>query len=122
MWVTADRYLGGRILPRKACRMDRKALKARLEARCREAIEQSLDRMDAAPRDNIIGGSEMQFREVWEDLKRVIYQELVQAKVKEADAAAGPRFSPSRGPRRSRPTDEVEGQGPAGSAPADGQR
>jgi hypothetical protein len=39
--------------------MDRQALRARLEARSKEAIERAMDAMEAAPMGNIIGGSEM---------------------------------------------------------------
>ena len=75
--------------------MDRQALRARLEARAKGAVERALDVMEASPIDDIIGGSEMEVREVFEGLKREIYEELVQARVEDAEAAAKPAFSPS---------------------------
>lgn len=78
--------------------MDRQTLRARLEARSKVSIERALDAMEAAPADNIIGGSEMQVREIMDGLKREIFQELVQARIEEAEASAKGAFSPSTSP------------------------
>lgn len=102
--------------------MERQALRARLEARSKEAVERALEVMDAAPMDNIIGGSEMEVRAVFEGLKREVFEELVQAKVEEVEAAAKPRFSPPAGPRGSGPAGALEGQGRPRAARAHRQR
>lgn len=75
--------------------MDREALRVRLEAKSNDAIEESLDAMEAGSLTNIIGGTEMQVREIMERLKRDIYQELVQARIEDVEAAAKRSFSPS---------------------------
>lgn len=98
--------------------MERQALRARLEARSKAAVERALDAMEAAPLDNIIGGSEMEVREVFEGLKREIFQELVQAKVEEAEAAARGAFSPSKDTTRSGAGGAVARQGRARAAGA----
>ena len=102
--------------------MDREALKGRLEAKSKEAIERSLDAMEAAPLTNIIGGSEMQVREIMEGLKREIFQELVQARVEDAEAAAKPSFSPSAGAQGTGPTGAVAGQRGSAAVRDHGQR
>lgn len=102
--------------------MDRQALRARLEARSKAAVERALDAMEAAPMDNIVGGSEMEIREVCDGLKREIFQELVQAKIEDAEAAAKRSLSPPAGGRRTRPAGALEGQGRSTPVPAHGQR
>ena len=102
--------------------MDRQALRARLEARSKEAVERALDAMEAAAMDNIVGGSEMEVREVYERLKREVFQELVQAKIEDVESAVRPSFSPPTGPRRTGPAAALEGQGRPGPVPAHGQR
>ena len=79
--------------------------------------------MEAAPMDDIIGGSEMEVREVFERLKREVFEELVQAKVEDVEAARrGGSFSPPAEPPRSGPAGAVEGQGRSRAARAHGQR
>ena len=97
IWAVADKLLWDTAgyCPKEVT-MDRQTLRARLEARSKEAVERALDAMEAAPLTDIIGGSEMQVREVFEGLKREIFQELVQAKVEDAEAAAKGVFSPSK--------------------------
>lgn len=102
--------------------MDRQALRARLEVRSKAAVERALDAMEAAPLDNIIGGSEMEVREIMDGLKREIFQELVQARVEDAEAAAKGVFSPSQGAAGPGPAGAVARQGPARAAGAHRQR
>lgn len=93
-----------------------------MEARSKAAVERALDAMEAAPMDNIVGGSEMEVREVFAQLTREIFEELVQAKVEDAETAAEPSFSPPAGPRGAGPAGAVEGQGRSGPVPAHRQR
>lgn len=102
--------------------MDREALRRRLDARSRQAVERALDAMEAAPMDNIIGGSEMEVREIMDGLKREIFEELVQAKIEDAEARAKGAFSPSQGPTGPGETGALAGQGAARAPRAHRQR
>jgi hypothetical protein len=102
--------------------MDREALRARLEARSKVAVERALDAMEASPMDNIVGGSEMEIREICDGLKREIFQELVQARIEDVEAAAKPSLSPPAGRRRAGATGALEGQGRSGPVSAHRQR
>lgn len=86
------------------------------------AVERALDAMEAAPMDDIVGGSEMEVRGVYEQLKREVFEELVQARIEDVEAAAKPSLSPPTGPRRAGAAGALEGQGRSGPLSAHRQR
>ena len=79
--------------------MDRTATRQRLEAKIKKAVEQAMEAMDKAPKNNIVGGSEVQVGKVMDQLKREVFEELIQTRVNDVEAEARSDFSPSGGPQ-----------------------
>lgn len=80
--------------------MDRRALRGRLRAKFDEAMDRSMDAVEAAPDGQWIAGSEWAVRGAFQDLMRECFQEILQAKV-DADsdpAAAAGSFPPGAPP------------------------
>lgn len=79
--------------------MDRAATRQRLESKIKKAVEQAMEAMNKAPKNNIVGGSEVQVGKVMDQLKREVFQELIQNKVDDVEAEARSVFSPPGGPQ-----------------------
>ena len=95
-------------------RMDKAQYLAAMQAECRRILEQVSDAVNDAPTGNVINGSEMQVRDLMEELRRKAYQTAVQMRIDSTESS----FSPSEG-CRGRGAQE---QGPVLPQRADGQR
>jgi hypothetical protein len=73
--------------------LDRTEYVARMQEECRRIMTQIADAVNEAPTGNVIGGSEMQVRDLMADLRRVAYETAVQMRVDSTEST----FSPSEG-------------------------
>ena len=72
-------------------RMDKAEYEARMQAECRRIMGQIADAVNNAPTGNVIGGSEMQVRDLMAELRRKAYETAVQMRVDSTEST----FSPS---------------------------
>jgi hypothetical protein len=76
-------------------RMEKQEYVARMQAECRPIMEQISDAVNDAPTGNVISGSEMQVRDLMEELRRKSFELAVQMRVDSHEST----FSPSEGGR-----------------------
>jgi hypothetical protein len=92
--------------------VEEKAFAARMQAECRRIMEGVMKAVNNAPTGNVIGGSEMQVRDLMADLRRVAFETAVQMRIDSTESS----FSPSPGRERAGETEQGAGQ------PQHGQR
>lgn len=73
--------------------MDKAQYVARMQTECRRIMEQVADAVNAAPTGNVISGSEMQVRDLMEELRRKTFELAVQMRIDSHEST----FSPSPG-------------------------
>jgi acyl transferase domain-containing protein len=73
--------------------MDKQEYISRMQAECRRIMEQVADAVNNAPTSNVIGGSEMQVRDLLAELRQKAYQTAVQMRIDSHES----NFSPSEG-------------------------
>jgi hypothetical protein len=94
--------------------MDKAEYVKRMQAECRRIMEQVADAVNAAPTGNVINGSEMQVRDLMEELRRKTFELAVQMRIDSHEST----FSPSQG----RGGQKAGEQGAVQPEHADGQR
>jgi hypothetical protein len=97
----------------RLCAMDKTEYVSRMQIECRRIMEGIADVVNAAPTGNVISGSEMQVRDLMEELRRKAFELSVQMRVDSHEST----FSPGEGPGE--PAGE---QGPRLPQHDDGQR
>jgi hypothetical protein len=75
--------------------MDKAEYVARMQEQCRRIMEQIADAVNAAPTGNVISGSEMQVRDLMEELRQKAFELSVQMRVDSTESTFSP--SPGRG-------------------------
>jgi hypothetical protein len=94
--------------------MEKPEYVSRMQAECRRIMEQIADAVNAAPTGNVISGSEMEVRDLMEELRRKSFELAVQMRIDSHEST----FSPSQGRGG-----EIAGeQGPLPPQHDDGQR
>jgi len=73
--------------------MDKQEYVSRMQAECRQIMEQIADAVNAAPTGNVISGSEMQVRDLMAELRRKAFEMAVQMRIDSTES----NFSPSEG-------------------------
>ncbi len=73
--------------------MDKQEYVSRMQAECRQIMEQIADAVNAAPTGNVISGSEMQVRDLMAELRRKAFETAVQMRIDFTES----NFSPSQG-------------------------
>lgn len=73
--------------------MDKAAYVLRMQAECRRMMEQVAEAVNDAPTGNVIGGSEMQVRDLMAELRQKAYETAVQMRIDSHESS----FSPSAG-------------------------
>ena len=73
--------------------MDKQAYVSRMQEECRRIMGQIADAVNAAPTGNVISGSEMQVRDLMEELRRKAFEISVQMRIDSQESS----FSPSEG-------------------------
>jgi len=73
--------------------MDQAQYVARMQAECRRILALVADAVNNAPTGNVINGSEMQVRDLMEELRQKAYQTAVQMRIDSHEST----FSPSEG-------------------------
>jgi hypothetical protein len=73
--------------------MDKQEYVSRMQAECRQIMEQVADAVNAAPTGNVINGSEMQVRDLMAELRRKAFEMAVQMRIDSTES----NFSPSQG-------------------------
>ena len=73
--------------------MDKQEYVSRMQAQCRQVMEQIADAVNAAPTGNVINGSEMQVRDLMAELRRKAFEKAVQMRIDSTES----NFSPSQG-------------------------
>lgn len=73
--------------------MDRAQYISRMQAECQRILGQVAEAVNNAPTGNVIGGSEMQVRDLMEELRRKAYETAVQMRIDSHESS----FSPSEG-------------------------
>ncbi len=71
--------------------MDKAEYVARMQGECRRIMERIADAVNAAPTGNVISGSEMQVRDLMEELRHKAFELSVQMRVDSTEST----FSPS---------------------------
>ena len=77
---------------------------AQMQAQCRRILERVADAVNHAPPGNVVSGSEMEVRDLFEELRRTGFEKAVQMRADSQESAFSP--SPGRGgsaPGRQRP-------------------
>jgi len=73
--------------------MDKVEYVARMQEECRRIMGQIADAVNAAPTGNVISGSEMQVRDLMEELRQKAFELSVQMRIDSTEST----FSPSAG-------------------------
>jgi hypothetical protein len=73
--------------------MDKQEYVSRMQAECRQIMEQIADAVNAAPTGNVINGSEFQVRDLMAELRRKAFELAVQMRIDSTEST----FSPSEG-------------------------
>jgi hypothetical protein len=73
--------------------MEKQEYVAQMQLECRRIMEQIADAVNAAPTGNVISGSEMQVRDLMEELRQKAYETAVQMRIDSHEST----FSPSGG-------------------------
>lgn len=73
--------------------MDKSEYVARMQEECRRIMGQIADAVNAAPTGNLISGSEMQVRDLMEELRQKAFELSVQMRIDSTEST----FSPSAG-------------------------
>jgi hypothetical protein len=73
--------------------MDKQEYVSRMQAECRQIMEQIADAVNAARTGNVISGSEMQVRDLMAELRRKAFETAVQMRIDSTES----NFSPSKG-------------------------
>lgn len=73
--------------------MDKQEYVSRMQAECRQIMEQIADVVNAAPTGNVINASEMQVRDLMAELRRKAFEIAVQMRIDSTESS----FSPSPG-------------------------
>jgi hypothetical protein len=94
--------------------MDKAEYVARMQEECRRIMGQIADTVNAAPTGNVISSSEMQVRDLMEELRRKAFELSVQMRIDSHESS----FSPSGGCGGESPGE----QGPRSAQRVDGQR
>lgn len=94
--------------------MDKAEYVAQMQGECRRIMGQIADAVNAAPTGNVINGSEMQVRDLMEELRRKAFELSVQMRIDSHEAT----FSPSAGCGGQAAGE----QRPLPAQPGDGQR
>ncbi len=85
--------------------MNKQEYVSRMQAECRQIMEQIADAVNSAPTGNVISGSEMQVRDLMADLRRKAFEMAVQMRIDSTESS----FSPS--PGRGGPSQGEQGAG-----------
>ena len=72
--------------------MDKQEYVSRMQATCRQILEQVADAVNAAPTGNVISGSEMQVRDLLGEFRRKAFELAVQMRIDSTESS----FSPSK--------------------------
>ncbi|HEY4329025.1 MAG TPA: hypothetical protein VGN88_04755 [Phycisphaerae bacterium] len=73
--------------------MDKAEYVRRMQAECRRVMEQIAEAVNSAPTGNVISGSEMQVRDLMEELRQKAFELSVQMRIDSHEST----FSPSEG-------------------------
>ena len=73
--------------------MNKQEYVSRMQAECRQIMEQVADAVNAAPTGNVINGSEFQVRDLMGELRRKAFETAVQMRIDSTEST----FSPSEG-------------------------
>jgi hypothetical protein len=73
--------------------MDKQEYVSRMQAECRRVMEQVAEAVNAAASGNVIGGSELQVRDLMAELRRKAFEVAVQMRIDSTESS----FSPSDG-------------------------
>ncbi len=73
--------------------MDKQQYVTRMQAECRQIMEQIAEAVNDAPTGNVISGSEMQVRDLMAQLRAKAFETAVQMRVDSTEST----FSPSEG-------------------------
>jgi hypothetical protein len=73
--------------------MDKQEYVSRMQAECRQVMEQIAEVVNAAPTGNVISGSEMQVRDLMAELRCKAFEIAVQMRIDSTES----NFSPSEG-------------------------
>jgi len=74
-------------------KMDKQQFVAKMQAEVRRILEQVADAVNDAPTGNLIGGSEVQVRDLMAQLRQTVFQTAAQMRINASEAS----FSPSEG-------------------------
>jgi hypothetical protein len=66
---------------------------AQMQTQCRRILERVAEAVNHAPSGNVISGSEMEVRDLFEELRRLGFEKAVQMRADSTESA----FSPSQG-------------------------
>ena len=73
--------------------MDEQEYVSRMQAECRRVMERIAQAVNSAPTGNVIGGSEMQVRDLMAEFRQKAFQTAVQMRIDSTESD----FSPSAG-------------------------
>ena len=73
--------------------MDKREFVARMQAEFNRIMEEVADAVNAAPTGKVISGSEMQVRDLMEELRQKVFQTALQMRIDSTESS----FSPSEG-------------------------
>jgi hypothetical protein len=73
--------------------MDKQQFVSQMQGEVRRILEQVADAVNGAPTGNLIGGSEVQVRDLMAELRQAVFQTAAQMRINATEAS----FSPSEG-------------------------
>jgi hypothetical protein len=94
--------------------MDKAAYVARMQGECRRIMGQIADAVNAAPTGNVISGSEMQVRDLMEELRQKAFELSVQMRIDSQESSFSPSAASgaSAGEQGTLPPQHADGQRP----------
>jgi hypothetical protein len=100
--------------------MDKAAYVARMQGECRRIMGQIADVVNAAPTGNVISGSEMQVRDLMEELRQKAFELSVQMRIDSHESTFSPSATggASAGEQGTLPPQRADGQQPNQLVPA----
>jgi hypothetical protein len=101
--------------------MDKAEYVARMQGECRRIMGQIADAVNAAPTGNVINGSEMQVRDLMEELRRKAFELSVQMRIDSHESTFSPSVGcggASAGEQGTLPPQRTDGQQPNQLVPA----
>ena len=73
--------------------VDKQAYAQKMQAECRRIMESVMEAVNNAPQGNVIGGSEMQVRDLMARLSQTAFEAAVQMRIDSTESS----FSPTQG-------------------------